>query len=261
MSHLVRRTIGSLSRLPIAGNAIEPLKVAFHRMVEARRLIWSTPALALQGPDYDAYWRDKRRHGMGTLSPFQKQRADWILPRIETGSTILDVGCGDGGVLLYLLRHRDLAPIGAEISEYALEFLESRGIATVKSDIRDPESLARLPDVDHVILFEVLEHVPNPETFLKQIERKARKSIFFSFPNTGYFPYRVRMLLGSFVMQWRLYPGEHLRFWTYSDLKWWLNELGYENRSSIHVYEGIPLLNRVWGSLFGMAFVGEIRAA
>lgn len=237
---------------------IQFIKRLYHKTMEARRLILHTPALVLEDTDYDAYWRDKRGPHMGSISPFQKQRADWILPRIEREATVLDIGCGDGGVLLYLLQHRDLAPIGADISDYALQFLQKRGIATVKLDFRRPEHLDCLPEVDHIILFEVLEHIPNPEQVLKRVERKAAKSIFFSFPNTGYLPYRIRMLFGSFVVQWRLHPGEHLRFWTYRDLKGWLRELGYEGRSSMHIYEGIPLLNRVWGGLFGMAFVGEI---
>ena len=40
---------------------------------------------------------------------------------------------------------------------------------------------------------------------------------------------------------------------------WWLRELGYESRTEMHVYEGIPVFNKIWRGLFGMAFVGEIR--
>ncbi len=67
------------------------------------------------------------------------------------------------------------------------------------------------------------------------------------------------MLMDSFVMQWCLHPGEHLRFWTYKDLQWWLVQLGYAERSEIHIYEGMPFLNKIWGSLFGMAFVCQIK--
>ena len=109
------------------------------------------------------------------------------------------------------------------------------------------------------MLLEVLEHLPNPEQLLKQIRKKGRKSIFFSFPNTGYFSYRLRLLFGSFPIQWRVHPGEHLRFWTYRDLKWWLNEMGFHGKYEITIYEGIPLLNKIMGSLFGMGFIIEIK--
>lgn len=212
----------------------------------------------LNSPDYDEYWRH-RRNDMGVISQFQKQRTNWIIPKIKENSTVLDIGCGDGGVLLYLMKHRKFTPIGADISDRALAFLKSRGIQTIKCDLSNFNEIESLPEADHIILFEVLEHTRSPERLLKVLENKAKISIFFSFPNTGYFPYRIRMVLGRFVMQWRLHPGEHVRFWTYKDLRWWLKELGYENRTETAIYEGVPLLNRLWGSLFGMAFVGEIK--
>lgn len=223
------------------------------------RLVFDHPRLELDEPEYDAYWRARRRHGMGGINSFQRWRAEWILPRMEEHSTVLDIGCGDGGVLLYLLERKNLKPVAADVSSYALSFLRSKGVSTIECDFDDLGSVQELPEVDYVILFEVMEHMRNPERFLKLIEPRVRRAIFFSLPNTGYYAYRVRMLLGSFVIQWRLHPGEHARFWTRRDLKWWLNELEYGDRSEIAIYEGVPLLNRVWGGLFGMAFVGEIK--
>lgn len=219
------------------------------------------PKLVLDDEDYDTYWRRRRQNGksMGTINRFQKHRADWVLPRIEDGASILDIGSGDGGVLLYLMASKRLKPTATDVSPLAIEFLQSKGIPALRFDSTRLQDIEELPRVDHVMLFEVLEHMQNPEKFLRLMESKARKSIFFSFPNTGYFRYRLRMLLGSFVLQWRAHPGEHVRFWTLQDLKWWLRELGYESRTEIHVYEGIPLLNKIWRGLFGMAFVGEIR--
>jgi len=109
------------------------------------------------------------------------------------------------------------------------------------------------------MILEVLEHMPNPEKFLKLIIKKAKRGVFFSFPNTGYISYRLRLLFGAFPMQWRIHPGEHLRFWTYRDLKWWLKELELYDKSEIYVYEGIPVLNRLWKGLFGAGFVVEIK--
>ena len=60
-------------------------------------------------------------------------------------------------------------------------------------------------------------------------------------------------------MQWALHPGEHLRFWTYRDLKWWLKELGFDKQSEVYVYEGIPVLNKLWKGLFGAGFMIKIK--
>lgn len=232
-----------------------------YKLADAYRLIFGTSRLRLEQTDYDSYWKDKRGATMGALNSFQEARAEWILPRITPGSTVLDVGCGDGAVLQYLAKRASFHAIGADVSAVALEYLQTRGIQTLTFNINDFEAIHALPEVDHIILFEILEHMQNPERFLKLIQTKARKSIFFSFPNSGYFAYRLRLLFGRSIKQWRLHPGEHLRYWTYADLEWWLRELSLDKRTEFSVYEGLPLLNRLWPSLFGMAFVGEISTS
>jgi methionine biosynthesis protein MetW len=184
-----------------------------------------------------------------------------VLADLSEGASVLDIGCGDGAVLLYLKRNKNLHAFAADISEKALGYLETQGVKTIRFDLNRPEEIPSLPEVDHILLLEVLEHMQNPEAFLKRIEAKARRSVIFSFPNTGYFAYRIRLLLGRTPMQWRSHPGEHLRFWTHQDLVWWLTALGYAGRATIRVYEGLPILNRLWGGLFAMGFVVRINSS
>jgi methionine biosynthesis protein MetW len=209
--------------------------------------------------NYDDYWINKRGESLGFSNNWQKQRGDWIVSKIEENSSVLDIGCGDGGVLLYMKKKKSFNALGADISDICLNFLDSKNIDVIKFDINDFSGIAELPEVDHVMILEVLEHIPNPEKFLKMILPKAKKSIFFSFPNSGYISYRLRLLFGAFPMQWTVHPGEHLRFWTYRDLKWWLKELNFKNKSTVHIYEGIPFLNKVWKGLFGAGFIVEIK--
>jgi len=228
-------------------------------LAEAYKLTFCYPQLDLHKTDYDAYWKDKRKSGMGGLTPFQKARADWILHRLTPGSSVLDYGCGDGGMLMYFRDNAKVEMTGADISPHAIEFLRSQSVNAQLLGADSSDAVESLAVYDHIILCEVLEHMQNPELFLSLIQSKVRKSIFFSIPNSGYFPYRIRMLLGKSVMQWRLHPGEHLRFWTVSDLKWWLKELQLHDKTEFHLYEGIPVLSNFWGSLFAMGIVGEIK--
>lgn len=221
--------------------------------------IVSYPKLVLKDINYDDYWRNKRGGNLGYSSSWQQQRGDWIVERIEEGSTVLDIGCGDGGVLLYMKKKKDFIAVGADISDIVLNFLDSKGIEVVKFDINDFNSIELLPEVDHIMMLEVLEHMPNPEKFLNKISKKATKSIFFSFPNSGYISYRLRLFFGAFPVQWSLHPGEHVRFWTYRDLKWWLKELNIINKSTICVYKGIPVLNQLSKGLFGAGFIVEVK--
>jgi methionine biosynthesis protein MetW len=216
------------------------------------------PKLVLEEVNYDDYWLKKRGMNLGVLNKWQRQRGDWILQQIENNSSVLDIGCGDGGVLLYMMAEKNLHALGADISDVCLKFLDSKGVEVIKFDINDFSSIKNLPEVDHIMILEVLEHMPNPEKFLKMIMPKVKKSIFFSFPNSGFITYRLRLLFGSFPMQWTLHPGEHLRFWTFKDLKWWLNELDIKDKSTVYVYEGIPILNKLWRGLFGAGFLVKV---
>lgn len=228
------------------------------KIKEIVRQVFYYPKLELDEVNYDEYWLKKRGMNLGVLNKWQKQRGDWILPQIENNSSVLDIGCGDGGVLLYMMDAKNFHALGADISDVCLKFLNSKGVEVIKFDINDKSSIKNLPEVDHIMMLEVLEHMPNPENFLKMIMPKVRKSIFFSFPNSGFISYRLRLLFGSFPMQWTLHPGEHLRFWTFKDLKWWLNELDIKDKSIVYVYQGIPILNKLWRGLFGAGFLVKV---
>jgi hypothetical protein len=106
-------------------------------------------------------------------------------------------------------------------------------------------------------MLELLEHIPHSEELMLSALGKSQKGIFISFPNTGYYRHRLRLLFGKFPLQWRVFPNEHVRFWTYTDAKWWLKSLGIQNYT-LHCYKGIPLLNKILPSIFGAGMIIEI---
>ena len=103
---------------------------------------------------------------------------------------------------------------------------------------------------NYISLFEVLEHMKNPEDFLLKLLNHKNIKVFISLPNTGFFTHRIRLLFGRFPLQWIAHPSEHLRFWTITDLKWWLGFLNIYNQSKIIPYKGVPFLNKIWPNLF-----------
>lgn len=213
--------------------------------------------------DYDKYWEEKRRfwdekgETSGVLTSWQKDRANIVLGALpETGSFELgDIGCGEASILKYIMDRKNVTKAtGYDSSSFILEKAAKIGIHGIKADLNKEEDLEKIVQADYQLLLEVLEHFPHSERILAKAYATANKGVFFSFPNTGYFIFRLRLLFGKFPKQWKNFPNEHLRFWTYADLKWWLRALGYENYEVFH-YKGIPLLNKIWPSLFGAAFV------
>ncbi len=228
------------------------------RLVSIHDRLFRYPNLSVESTGYDEYWENKRGQNMGTTNAFQSYRAHWIASRIKAGDCVLDIGAGDGAVLSILRKTKQVDAIGVDVSEKAVAFLNEQGFRTIHADLKELSAITSLPEADHVTLLEVLEHISDPEGFLTNIMKKSKQSVFFSFPNTGYVMHRMRLLFGRFPLQWRVHPSEHIRFWTLNDLKWWLNSIGLLEHATIHVYEGVPGLNRLWKGLFGAAFIVQI---
>lgn len=219
--------------------------------------IFVYPKLHPEEIDYNVYWRDKRGTDLGTLSDWQVIRAQFVLDTIDKfkKSSFVDVGCGDGSILHYLMEREAVSSAcGIDVSELALERAEQFGISTLRADISKVSFIKQVPPADYILLFEVLEHVIHSEVMLTEIYKKAARGVFFSFPNSGYLVHRLRFMFGKFPLQWRMFPGEHVRFWTKQDLRWWLNAMGF-TKYRIHCYKGVPILNRIWPALFAAGFV------
>jgi len=217
------------------------------------------PAIARQELDYDEYWRRKKVGQLGEPNSFQTIRGNWISQRIELNSSVADIGCGDGSVLFAIKKNISIQAIGLDVSPVVLEFLASKDIQTVKFDLLDPQCLDKLPKVDHALILEVLEHMPRPEEFLLSVLNQVDRSVFISVPNTGFIQHRLRLLFGKFPLQWRSHPSEHLRFWTFDDFIWWLKVLQLENSTIVYCYAGIPILNKLWPSLFAEGIIAQIK--
>jgi len=226
---------------------------------EAVRLLRHTPEIRTRTGNSDSYWLTRKGGKFDSrLNSYQQFRADWILEHIQEGATVLDVASGEGKILSYLTSRKKLKAIPTENSHLCIEHLKSLGFSPEYMDLSDPSFDENIGIFDHIILCEILEHLPNPEMVLTKFVEKSKISVFFSVPNTGYFPYRLRLLFGRFPMQWRSHPSEHLRFWTLADMKWWLQQLKLDNKTTITLYEGVPLLNKVFPSLFAAAMILKI---
>ena len=87
---------------------------------------------------------------------------------LPKGARILDVGCGRG-VLLGALADRGYSVHGFEISETAAAGADPRAEIRIGSTIADAHYPAA--SFDQVILWHVLEHLPNPREVLLEIRR------------------------------------------------------------------------------------------
>ena len=132
---------------------------------------------------------------------------------LPTSASVVDVGCGAGayGPRLIEAGHHW---IGLEANPRCWEILERRQLPFRRVDLES----RRLPGLDRewdcAICLEVLEHVAEPELFVREIGRLIRHRALFSVPNLELLPY----LHGRGVVPWHLLEADHKNFFTRASL-------------------------------------------
>lgn len=92
-------------------------------------------------------------------------KIETILPDMNGDEKIIDIGCGHGGVSHDLIK-KGFKVYGVEINNDAISSLESKGFKVYKKDITKPLKIDERFDV--VLILDVLEHVFNPHSLLKE---------------------------------------------------------------------------------------------
>ena len=124
---------------------------------------------------------------------------------IQPGSRVLDLGCGEGELLAWLVENKRVLARGVEISAPQVRKAISRGVSVYQGDIE--EGLADYPDkaFDYVILSQTLQETRAPLDVLTAMLRVGKQAVI-SFPNFGHWRVRASMLLSGQAPKTKLFP-------------------------------------------------------
>ncbi len=134
---------------------------------------------------------------------------------IPQGSSVLDLGCGDGSLLRYLRETREVQGYGVEISDANIAACIANNVNVIQRDLESGIADFENQSFDFVILSQTLQATRHTEALMNEIVRVGREGIV-SFPNFGYWKNRLQVLLGNMPVseelpyQWYDTPNVHL---------------------------------------------------
>src|SRR4030042_710138 len=115
-----------------------------------------------------------------------------ILKWIRQGSSVLDLGCGNGELLDLLVREKSVRAQGIEISEQAIYQCVAKGLSVFHEDIDHGLSDYADHSFDYVILNQSFQQVKSADLVLKEALRVGRE-VIVGFPNFAHYQARLQI--------------------------------------------------------------------
>lgn len=158
-------------------------------------------------------------------------RADLALvaEQIPDGSRVLDLGCGSGSLLSWLMAERGCTGTGVEIDPDRVLRAIRRGVPVIELDV--DRMLGEFTDAsyDVCVLSRTIQTIQRPEHVLREMSRIAGLLVV-SVPNFGWWGHRLRLLRGRMPMSKELpfswYDTPNIRHTTLLDLEGLFDALG-----------------------------------
>jgi len=175
-----------------------------------------------------------------------------ILELVPEGSSVLDLGCGEGDLLELLVKERSVKARGIEIDEQAIYKCVAKGLSVFHGDIDSGLSEYRDRSFDLIILNQSLQQVRHLDLVLNDALRVGKKVIVV-FPNFAYFRARLRLSLKGKVpvtksLPYSWYETPNLHFFSIADF------LDYCREKGIRVEKGVYMGRKIRVHLFPNMF-------
>ncbi|MEN8246111.1 MAG: methionine biosynthesis protein MetW [Thermodesulfobacteriota bacterium] len=153
--------------------------------------------------------------------------ASWIKP----GTRVLDLGCGEGSLLEYLIQNKNVKGSGIEQNESRVAKCIEKGLSVIQGDIN--QEVEDYPDnsFDYVILSQTLQQVYAPDDLIRSMLHIGKMGIV-SFPNFSHWRVRMHLLVTGYApvtkqLPYQWFDTPNIRVITLKDFRKFAREVGY----------------------------------
>jgi len=154
--------------------------------------------------------------------------------RYRGGGRLLELGCAYGFFLMEAAPHFDV--VGLELAQAAAEHCRRAGLNVIQG-AADETNLGKIGHVDVIVLFDVIEHLPDPGGTLALCHRQLNPGGIVVI-TTGDFGSTFARLCGA---KWRLMtPPQHLWFFTGESMRRLAGTLGFTVEHVDHPWKIVP---------------------
>jgi methionine biosynthesis protein MetW len=128
---------------------------------------------------------------------------EWVDP----GSRVLDLGCGRGALLEYLVQSKQVSAIGVDLDFERITACVARGLAAYQGDMTS--FMREFPDhhFDRVICSRTVQELDDPTTVILEALRAGR-AVTVGFVNHGFWKNRIDALLRGRKVRNEVYTTE-----------------------------------------------------
>ena len=177
---------------------------------------------------------------------------------IESGSRVLDLGCGSGELLVLLAKEKNAKVQGIELDDAAIYKCVERGLSVFHGDIDSGLSEYPGQSFDYVILNQSMQQVKRADFVIEEALRVGKK-VIVGFPNFVYLAARLMFffrgkapITKSLPHHW--YDTPNLRFLSLSDFRDFCRKKNIKilsayflgNKTSIKFWPNLFALNAVF---------------
>ncbi|MGH6973177.1 MAG: methionine biosynthesis protein MetW [Stellaceae bacterium] len=124
---------------------------------------------------------------------------------IEPSTRVLDIGCGDGELLYYLVHSKGVDGRGMELSQSGVNSCVRHGLSVIQGDADNDLEDYPSDAFDYVVLSQTLQATRRPRDVLLNLVRIGRHAIV-SFPNFGHWRIRLGLLIAGRLPSTALLP-------------------------------------------------------